>query len=52
MIALGYDVVGVDLDRSVANQITGFKFIQGDFNRIELTPGFDLIVACLSLIHI
>jgi SAM-dependent methyltransferase len=51
MLALGYDVVGVDLDPSVANQITGFTFIQGDFNGIELTPGFDLIVACSAVEH-
>ena len=51
MLALGYDVVGIDLDGTIAKQVTGFTFIQGDFNEIELAPAFDVIVACSCIEH-
>jgi len=51
MLALGYEVVGVDLDATVANEISGFTFIQGDFNRVEVTDGFDVVVACSAIEH-
>jgi SAM-dependent methyltransferase len=51
MLALGYEVVGVDLDATVANEISGFTFIQGDFNQIEVAKGFDVVVACSAIEH-
>ena len=51
MLALGYDVVGVDLDATVANEISGFTFIQGDFNQVQIAEGFDVIVACSAIEH-
>ena len=51
MLALGYEVVGIDLDATVANEISGFTFIQGDFNRVEVDKGFDLVVACSAIEH-
>jgi SAM-dependent methyltransferase len=51
MLALGYDVTGVDLEGTVARQISGFAFLKGDFNHLELSPGFDVIVACSAIEH-
>jgi SAM-dependent methyltransferase len=51
MLALGYHVTGVDPDPTVTRQISGFSFIQGDFNEVNLAPGFDVIVACSSIEH-
>ena len=51
MLARGYDVVGLDFDPKVSRQLSGFRFVQGDFNSVELTPGFDLIVACSAIEH-
>lgn len=52
MLAKGYNVTGIDLNPSVADQVSGFTFIQGDFNTLELTPGFDVIVACSVVEHV
>lgn len=51
MLALGYDAVGVDFDATVARQISGFTFVQGDFNSVALSPGFDVVVACSAIEH-
>lgn len=51
MLALNYQVVGVDLDATVANEISGFSFVQGDFNQVELSGAFDVIVACSAIEH-
>jgi hypothetical protein len=51
MLAHGYDVTCVDLDATVTTEVQGFHFIQGDFNQIELLPGFDVIVACSAIEH-
>lgn len=51
MLALGYEVVGVDLDATVAEEISGFSFIRGDFNQVELTKDFDVVVACSAIEH-
>jgi hypothetical protein len=52
MLALGYDVVGVDLDDAVSRQVGGFTFLSGDFNQVNLAAGFDVIVACSAIEHI
>jgi hypothetical protein len=51
MLARGYDVVGLDLDPKISNELSGFSFVRGDFNTVELTPGFDVIVACSAIEH-
>jgi len=51
MLALGYDVTGVDLDATISTELKGFRFIQGDFNQVGLDPGFDVIVACSAIEH-
>lgn len=51
MLALNYEVVGVDLDATVVREISGFSFIQGDFNQVKLSDGFDVIVACSAIEH-
>jgi hypothetical protein len=51
MLARGYEVTGVDLDSTIAAELNGFTFIKGDFNRIELLPPFDIVVACSTLEH-
>ncbi len=51
MLANRYDVIGIDLNPAVSRQIGGFTFISGDFNQIDLQPGFDVIVSCSSIEH-
>lgn len=51
MLAHGYEVVGLDFDQEISHQLSGFRFVQGDFNTAELTPGFDVIVACSAIEH-
>jgi hypothetical protein len=51
MLARGYEVTGVDLDATITKELNGFSFVQGDFNRIELVPTFDVVVACSTLEH-
>jgi SAM-dependent methyltransferase len=51
MLARGYEVVGMDFDRKISTQLSGFTFVQGDFNTVELAPGFDVIVACSAIEH-
>jgi len=53
MLALGYEeVVAIDLQFPLDKQLSGPRFIQGDFNQLALTPGFDVIVACSAVEHI
>ena len=51
MLARRYEVIGVDLDASITVAMNGFRFVRGDFNSIELVPGFDLVVACSAIEH-
>jgi SAM-dependent methyltransferase len=51
MLALNYEVVGVDLDATATSQLTGFSFVRGDFNDVDLSPGFDVVVACSAIEH-
>jgi len=51
MLARGYEVTGIDLDAGITTAVNGFGFIRGDFNEIDLIPGFDLIIACSSIEH-
>jgi len=51
MLTHGYDVTCVDLDATITTELRGFRFIKGDFNEIELLPGFDVIVACSVIEH-
>jgi hypothetical protein len=51
MLARGYDVVGLDFDPKISTQLSGFTFMQGDFNTADLKPGFDVIVACSAIEH-
>ena len=44
-------MTGVDLDPTITAELNGFTFIRGDFNRIELLPTFDVVVACSTLEH-
>jgi len=53
MLTLGYkEVVGVDLQFPLDKHLKGPHFIQGDFNRLSLEPGFDVVVACSTIEHI
>ena len=52
MLALGYDVTAVDLSDDPSKYLTGFQFIRGDFMRVDLRPGFDVIVVCSAVEHI
>jgi SAM-dependent methyltransferase len=53
MIALGYkEIVAVDLQYPLDKQLSGPRFVQGDFNELPLDPGFDVIVACSTVEHI
>jgi hypothetical protein len=51
MLTRGYDVTCVDLNDTITTELQGFRFIRGDFNQIELLPGFDVIVACSAIEH-
>lgn len=51
MLAHGYDVTCVDIDATITSELSGFQFVQGDFNQTELHPSFDVIVACSAIEH-
>jgi hypothetical protein len=51
MLALGYEVVGVDLADRLAHQVAGYTHLRGDFNELSLGSSFDVIVACSSIEH-
>lgn len=51
MLTRGYDVTCVDLNDTITTELQGFRFIKGDFNQVELPPGFDVIVACSAIEH-
>jgi SAM-dependent methyltransferase len=51
MLAMGYEVVGVDLGNRLASLVAGFKYVRGDFNQIDLDATFDLVVACSAIEH-
>lgn len=52
MLALGYEAVGVDLSDSLSRQVAGFRLIRGDFNLVEFSQPFDIIVACSAIEHV
>ena len=52
MLALGYDVTAVDLCADASKYLGGINFILGDFTRLDLNSGFDVIVACSTIEHI
>ena len=52
MLAKGYEVTGIDFNPSIAKQVSGFTFVQGDFNTLNLPPGFDVVVACSVIEHV
>lgn len=52
MLALGYEVVAVDLESELSKWIGGFKLLKGDFTKITLDQEFDIIVACSAIEHI
>jgi SAM-dependent methyltransferase len=53
MLALGYrEVVAIDLEFPLDKQLSGPRFVLGDFNELSLAPGFDVIVACSTVEHI
>ncbi|HWR14668.1 MAG TPA: DUF268 domain-containing protein [Terriglobales bacterium] len=51
MLARGYEVTGVDFDTRITQEVSGFTFIHGDFNQLQLQPAFDVIVACSAIEH-
>lgn len=51
MLAMGYEVVGVDFADRLANLVAGFTLIRGDFNQVDLDSDFDVVVACSSIEH-
>ncbi len=51
MLALGYEVIGVDLKDRLANLVAGFTLLRGDFNELALDSEFDVVVACSSIEH-
>ena len=51
MIAMGYEVVGIDLGNQLAGIVAGFRPIAGDFNQLDLDSEFDVVVACSSIEH-
>jgi SAM-dependent methyltransferase len=51
MLAIGYQVVGVDLGDRLAHLVTGFTHVRGDFNQVDLDSDFDVVVACSSIEH-
>ncbi len=51
MLAMGYEVVGVDLQDRLARLVTGFTHVQGDFNVVDLDSAFDVVVACSAIEH-
>lgn len=51
MLAMGYEVVGVDLGDRLAHLVAGFRLIRGDFNLLALDSDFDVVVACSSIEH-
>jgi SAM-dependent methyltransferase len=52
MLALGYDVTAIDLCTDLSQQVSGFRFILGDFAEASLEPGFDVVVLCSVVEHI
>jgi SAM-dependent methyltransferase len=52
MLALGYDVTAVDLCEDLSRQVAGFRLLLGDFNALEIGPGFDVVVLCSVVEHI
>jgi SAM-dependent methyltransferase len=52
MLALGYEVAGVDLLEDASRYLDGFRLVIGDFNEIILNEAFDVIVACSTIEHI
>ncbi len=52
MLALGYEVTAVDLEYPLDRQLAGLNFVRGDFNKVLLEPGFDVVVACSTVEHI
>jgi Caenorhabditis protein of unknown function, DUF268 len=51
MLAMGYEVVGVDLGDRLAHLVAGFTHVRGDFNQIDLDSDFDVVVACSAIEH-
>lgn len=51
MLALGYEVTGVDLGDRLASLVVGFTLVRGDFNKLDLDSDFDVVVACSSIEH-
>jgi len=51
MLALGYEVVGVDLGDRLASVMAGFTLVRGDFNQLDLGSNFDVVIACSSIEH-
>jgi SAM-dependent methyltransferase len=51
MLAMGYEVVGVDLGDRLASLVSGFTHVRGDFNQIDLDSDFNVVVACSSIEH-
>ncbi len=51
MLARGYSVVGVDFNPVIANELSGFTLVQGDFNEVKLPDAFDVIVSCSTIEH-
>ncbi len=52
MLALGYEVVGIDFQDRLANLVSGFTLLRGDYNQLTLNSEFDVVVACSSIEHI
>lgn len=51
MLALGYEVMGVDLEGRLARSVANFTMVKGDFNQLDLNCEFDLVIACSSIEH-
>jgi hypothetical protein len=52
MLALGYDVVAVDLCTDISRQVGGFQLLLGDFNALQIPAGFDVVVLCSVVEHV
>jgi len=52
MLALGYQVVAVDLCTDMSRQIEGFQLLLGDFNTLEIPAGFQVVVLCSVVEHV
>jgi SAM-dependent methyltransferase len=51
MLAMGYEVVGVDLGDRLTHLVAGFTHVRGDFNQLDLDSDFDVVVACSAIEH-